>query len=200
MFKKQYLSFVSSIFLVTSYLLFTFLSLINFPTSYSPMSHWLSDLGNPYLNPKGALFYNFGIILTGIGMISFFLGLSSWAMANNKKQNVMLFLTQLLGFLGSLSVMMSAVFPINIKEVHSFLSSSLFILTGTAFGFSVAALRYCSKYPRWLLYLGVLVAAEDMFWGIIQNIYIMEWVTVALFLFYTLLLGVETKRKAIYVE
>ncbi len=139
MFKKQYLSFVSSIFLVTSYLLFTFLSLMNFPTSYSPMSHWLSDLGNTYLNPRGALFYNIGIILTGIAMISFFLGLSSWAMANNKKQKVMLFLTQLFGFLGSLSVVMSAVFPINIKEVHSFLSSSLHLDRHSFWFFSCSA-------------------------------------------------------------
>ncbi len=80
---KRYLSFVSSIFVVISYSLFTFLSLMNFPTSYSPMSNWLSDLGSYQLNPRGAIFYNVGIVVAGISMLPFFLGLSSWAMAGN---------------------------------------------------------------------------------------------------------------------
>jgi hypothetical protein len=39
---------------------------------------------------------------------------------------------------------------------------------------------------------------EDMIWGMVLNIYILEWHTVALF-HNILLLGIETKRKAIYI-
>lgn len=129
-------------------------------------------------------------------MLPFFLGISLWAMAGNRIQKAMLFLTQLFGSLGSLAMVLSAFFPINIPGPHSFWSTSLYILTGTAFAFSVAALRYYPKYPRWLLFLGILVAIEDMVWGLILNSYIFEWLTVALFLIYILLLGIETKRKA----
>jgi hypothetical protein len=197
---KRYLSFGSSIFTVISYLLFAFLSLVNFPAAYSPMSNWLSDLGSYQLNPRGAIFYNLGVMVAGISALSFFMGLSSWALAGNKKQNAMLFLTQLFGSLGSLSMVMSALFPINIEGTHAFWSASLYILMGTAFAFSVATLRYHSRYPRWLLFLGVLVAIEDVVWSVALNIYILEWVTVALFLLYILLLGIETQRKALYVE
>ncbi len=38
-----------------------------------------------------------------------------------------------------------------------------------------------------------------MFWGMVLNTYILEWLTVALFLFYILLLGIETNRKAMYI-
>jgi hypothetical protein len=163
------------------------------------MSNWLSDLGSYQLNPRGAIFYNLGIVVAGISMLLFFLGLSSWVLAGNKKQNIMLFLTQFFGSLGSLSMLLSAFFPINIKETHAFWSASLYILIGTAFAFSVAALRYYSKYPRWLLFLGILVALEDMVWGLVLNTYIVEWLTVTLFLFYILILGIETKRKAMYM-
>jgi hypothetical protein len=111
----------------------------------------------------------------------------------------MLFLTQLFGSLGSLSMVLSAFFPINILKVHSFWSASLYILIGTAFAFSVAAFRYYSKYPRWLLFLGIMIALEDMVWGMVLNTYIVEWLTVALFLFYILQLGIETKRKVKYM-
>ena len=193
---KRYLSFGASIFIAVSYLLLAFLSLAYFPAAFSPMRNWLSDLGSYQLNPRGAIYYNLGIIVAGISMLPFFLGLSPWSMAGNKKQNAMLFLTQLFGSLGSFAMVLSAFFPINIPGPHAFWSASLFILTGTAFAFSVAALRYYSKYPRWLLFLGILVAIEDMAWGLILNRYNIEWLTVALFLIYILLLGIETKRKA----
>jgi hypothetical protein len=196
---KRNLSFISSLSVVISYLVFAVLSLLSFPTSYSPVSNWLSDLGNSQLNPGGAIFYNTGIVLAGISLLIFFLGLSEWTMAGNKKQNIMLFLTRIFGILGSLSMVLSAIFPINLEGIHSFWSTSLYILIGTSFGFSVAALRYYVRYPRWMLILGIVVALEDMFWGMVMNIYIMEFITVILFLLYTLLLGIVTKRKAIYV-
>jgi hypothetical membrane protein len=74
---KRYLSFVSSILVVISYLLFTSLSYMNFPTVYSPTNNWLSNLGSHQLNPAGAIFYNAGIVVAGICLLTFFLGLSA---------------------------------------------------------------------------------------------------------------------------
>jgi hypothetical membrane protein len=183
---------------VISYLLFGILALINFPGSYSPQRNWLSDLGSFQSNPQGAIFYNLGIFIAGAALLPFFLGLAEWAIKGNKKQKIMLFLTQLFGCSGALAMLMSAVFPITVKSAHSFWSASLYILLGTAFAFSAAALRYHPRHPRWLLILGVLVTIEDLIWSLVLNTYLMEWLTVALFLGYILLLGIETKRKAIF--
>jgi len=38
------------------------------PTTYNPITNWLSDLGNSSYNPTGAIFYNLGCILTGIAL------------------------------------------------------------------------------------------------------------------------------------
>lgn len=194
---KRNLAFYSSVFAVVIYLLLAFLAFISLSASYSPLENWLSDLGSYRLNPKGAIFYNLGIILTGITLIVFFSSLAEWKMVGNKKQNVMLFLTQFFGYAGAIAMIMSAVFPITNEGIHSFWSASLYILLGTAFAFSVAAMRYYPYYPKWLLVLGGLIAVVDIVWGLIANIYLMEWITVALFLFYILLLGVVTGRKEI---
>ena len=107
--KRHYsLSFVTSMFAIVCYLAFALLAFSLYPLPYSPMSNWLSDLGNANLNPSGALFYNIGIVATGVVLLPFFLGLSQWKMGNDRIQNLMLFLTQGLGILGALAMIMSA--------------------------------------------------------------------------------------------
>jgi hypothetical membrane protein len=187
------LSFVTSLFAVLCYLTFASLAFAQYPLPYSPMSNWLSDLGNADLNPHGAFFYNIGIVVTGV-LLLFFLGLSQWKMENNRIQNLMLRLTQGFGILGALALVMSGLYPINFSELHSFFSISLYILLGIAFFFSVAALRYYPTCPKWLLILGALAALVDILSGVFHSVYVLEWVTVSLFLCYPVLLGVETDR------
>jgi hypothetical protein len=87
---------------------------------------------------------------------------------------------------------MSAVFPINKFEAHSFWSTSLYILLSTAFVFSTAALRYHSGVPRWLLVLGVTTAVIVILTSFLTTVFILEWITVFLFLCYVCLAGLET--------
>lgn len=195
---KQKLVFYSSFFVVAGYLSLSYIAFAFYPGEYSPLHNWLSDLGSQELNPKGAIFYNLGIVLTGLTTLMFFIGLSEWKIAGHKAQNIMLLLTQSFGCLGALAMIMSAIFPININSAHSFWSSWLYILLGTAFGFTAAALRYHLHFPKSLIFLGILVAVVDMIWSLLLNIYIMEWVTIALFLCFILLIGIETKRKSRY--
>jgi hypothetical membrane protein len=188
------LSFVTSLVAVLCYLTFALLAFAQYPLPYSPMRNWLSDLGNADLNPHGALLYNIGIVATGVMLLLFFLGLAQWKMGNNRIQNLMLRLTQGFGILGTLALVMSGFYPINFSALHSFFSICSYILLGTAFGFSVAAIRYYPTCPRWLLILGALTALADILSGVFHTVYVLEWVTVSLFLCYPLLLGAETNR------
>jgi hypothetical membrane protein len=187
-------SFVTSLVAVFCYLTFALLAFAQYPLPYSPMRNWLSDLGNADLNPHGALFYNIGIVATGVVLLLFFLGLAQWKMRDNRIQNLMLRLTQGFGILGTLALVMSGFYPINFSSIHSFFSICLYILLGTAFGFSVAAIRYYPPCPRWLLILGALTALADILSGAFHTVYVLEWVTVLLFLCYPVLLGAETNR------
>jgi len=193
--KRHYsLSFVTGMFAIVCYLTFALLAFSRYPLPYSPMSNWLSDLGNVGLNPGGALFYNIGIVATGVVLLPFFLGLSQWKTGSNRGQNLMLFITQGLGILGSLAMVMSGLYPINLFALHSFFSTCLYILLGTGFAFSVAALRYHPACPRWLLILGILTALVAMLYGIFHTAFVLEWITIFLFLCYVGILGAETNR------
>jgi hypothetical membrane protein len=188
------LSFVTSLFAIVCYLAFALLAFAQYPLPYSLVRNWLSDLGNANLNPQGALFYNIGIVATAVVLVSFFLGLSRWKLGNNRRQHLMLLLTQGLGILGAVAMAMSGLYPINFLAFHSFFSNSLYILLGTAFAFSVAALRYHPTCPRWLLILGASTALMDLLYGAFHTVYVLEWITAALLLCYLGLLGVETQR------
>jgi hypothetical membrane protein len=191
--KRHYaLSFVTSLFAVVCYLAFALLAFAQYPLPYSPVRNWLSDLGNANVNPQGALFYKIGIVATAVVLVPFFLGLSRWKLGNNRRQHLMLLLTQGLGILGALAMAMSGLYPINFLAFHSFFSTSLYILLGTAFAFSVAALRYHPTCPRWLLILGATTALVALLYGIFHTVTALEWVTTALFLCYVGLLGAET--------
>ncbi len=94
-------------------------------------------------------------------------------------------------------MVMTGLYPINHFALHSFFGSCMNILLGTAFAFSVAALRYHATCPRWLLILGAVTTLVDLLYGIskiVSTIYVLEWVTIALFICYIALLGAQTQR------
>jgi hypothetical membrane protein len=187
------LSFIASILASLCYVSFTLLAFLQFPGVYSPLGNWLSDLGNPDGNPAGAYFYNIGIISTGVLLAAFFLGLSRWKMEKPRMQAAMLFTTRLFGYLGSLAMIMSAVFPINRIEQHRFWSIALFILLGTAFVFSIFALRYHPGCPRWVLLAGAATGSVDILSGVFHDATLLEWITVSFVLGYVLIIGIATR-------
>jgi hypothetical membrane protein len=194
--KHLTLSFVSGLFAIVCYLACALLAYAHYPLPYSPLKNWLSDLGNPDLNPSGALFYNIGIIATAVVLPPFFLGLSRWKMEHNRAQRIMLFLTQGFGILGALAMLMSGLYPINSPALHGFFSICLYILLGTAFAFSVAALRYHPACPRWLLIVCAFTALVDMLSGVFHTVTVLEWVTVALLLCSLGFLSTETNQRS----
>ena len=189
------ISFYAGSLAVICYLAFTILAYSRFPLPFSPTTNWLSDLGNPVINPRGNGFYNLGIISTALLLILFFVGLDVWKIENKKIQISMLYLAQGCGILGALSMIMSAIYPISMFETHSFWSSALYILLSTGFVFLAVGLRYHSAIPSWLLILGISTAPSVILMSIFQSVYVLEWVTLVLFLSYISLVGIETRRQ-----
>jgi hypothetical membrane protein len=194
--KKHYArSFIASIFVIVCYVTFATIAFARFPLPYSPARNWLSDLGNPLSNPDGAAFYNIGVALTGLALLIFFLDLFRFRLENNKTQTLMTVLTALFGSVGAFGMLMSAVNPIHRLGAHSFWCMVLYISIGTAFAFSLAAFRYHSWYPRWLLSFGAIVVLFNLGTQIIfHDVCVLEWINVPLLLSYCLLLGVAANR------
>ena len=93
-------------------------------------------------------------------------------------------------------MLMSGFYPMNFFALHSVFFTCLYVLLGTAFAFSVAALRYYLTCPRWLLIVGTSTALVALLYGIYHPVTALEWVTTALFSCYVSLLGAETNRLA----
>jgi len=192
--RVQSISFIASILVVLCYLGFSALSFMRYPLPYSPIKNWLSDLGSIDLNPKGAMLYNIGVIFTAMFLMLFFLGLSRLKIGNKRVQTIMLYLTQVCGLLGAFCMLMSAVFPINFFQTHSFWSTAMYILLSTSFVFLAAALRYYPTVPRGLLIMGILTAILVNLTNFLRTAYVLEWITTLLFLAFVSLVGIEMKR------
>lgn len=185
------LCFYSGLSAAMIYILFTIFAYSRYPLPFSPMRNWLSDLGNQIDNPQGAAFYNSGVILTALLQTFWFVGLSQWRVERTTAPKRLLLVAQFSGFIASFALIMSAMNPINMSEVHSFWSRIHFMFSGIGFGFSVTALRYHPRFSNEILYFGIGAAVLPflMFTLGKGKTYWMEWLAVGLFIFYILAVG-----------
>ena len=185
------LCFYSGLLAAVIYILSAVLAYSRYPLPFSPMQNWLSDLGNEIDNPQGAIFYKAGVILTALLQTLWFVGLSQWRVERITAPKRLLLVAQFAGLLASFALIMSALNPINMSEVHSFWSRIHFMFSGIGFGFSVTALRYHPHFSNGILYFGIGSAILPflMFTLGKGKTYWMEWMAVGLFIFYILAVG-----------
>ncbi|MFX0080367.1 MAG: DUF998 domain-containing protein [Candidatus Hodarchaeota archaeon] len=91
------------------------------PPPFSPLNNYMSNLGNSSFNPDGAIIYNTSVIISGILFIIFFTGLYQWY-SSSIIDNILLKMTQILGFLLSITIIMTGIFSENFKRQHVFWS------------------------------------------------------------------------------
>ena len=184
---------VSAVLACGLYLACAALAYTRYPLPFSPAAHWLSDLGDRRINPQGAPFYNVGIIALGFILFLWFMGLAHWRVEANRPQRWLLGVAQAAGTLGSISVSMSGVFPIDLLQQHAFWSRAHYMMLAMGFGFSVTALAHHPRFPRPLLYLGTLAAFSPLATLLGGEVYWLEWLSVGLFLVYVLLVGMASR-------
>ncbi len=186
-------SFTTAVLSALPYVVFTVVSYTKNPLRVCPFNNWLSDLGNQVTNPQGAIFYNVGVILCAVFLaIWFTAGLSQWKLKEHIIQQSLLSVTQGLGALTAIALMMSALYPINCLKEHAFWSDINFILFGISFAFSVAALRYHSNIPKVLIYFGGVAAILSTVFLVLNDIYWIEWAAISVFIIYILSIGITS--------
>jgi hypothetical protein len=188
-------AFRSAALACTVYVVSTALSYARYPLPYSPRTHWLSDLGNRTVNPSGAVYYNVGVLAVGALLLLWFVGLWGWRDGTSRPQLVFLLIAQVAGSLGALAVAMSALFPIDMLQAHAFWSHAHYMMLAMGFGFSVAALARNPRFPRPLLYVGTLASFSPLATWVAGDVYVLEWVSVGLFLLYVMAVGIASARR-----
>jgi hypothetical protein len=175
------------------YLICAALAFFNYPLAFSPLTNWLSDLGNPIVNPSGAFLYNLGCVLTGLCLVFFTLGLDIWKNGDHKRRTL-LRIAQATGILAALSLIVSALFPLGAQTfLHSISGKAHIFFTGFFLSFSATILLRHPITPKWIAYFGFLAAVVNFIYGaILYSVFIAEWVAIGLFILYVLIISANT--------
>lgn len=190
------ISSIAGVVVIILYCTFTFISLALYPSVYSPTANWLSDLGSSSKNPNGAIYYNWGCILTGLALFPFFIGLYKWYTKENWR-NASLVATQVIGCLAAFSLIMIGVFSEDSGWAHSLWSSVFFILNLLVLVMLGASLFTHSSYIRPIAYYGFIVAIINLLFVILNDTPILEWFTVFSALGYVGLLSYNLKVRTL---
>jgi len=176
---------------IAVYLAFTLAAYSGYPHSFSPGGNWLSDLGNPLLNPSDALLYRLGCILTGVILAVFFAVLGPLRSGQPKRVRVYLLIAQALGALGGLALVLTGIFSEGTHSSHSFWSAVLYISFGTAVFFLGLAYLFIPGFSRRLSYLAFAITACDWVMSAFNRTHFLEWIVVALMLLFVGALSVR---------
>jgi hypothetical membrane protein len=184
---------IAGVLVIVLYCVFTFTSVALFPTAYSPVTNWLSDLGNSTFNPRGAIFYNVGCILTGLALIPFYGGFYKWY-TNEKLRKAMIIVTQAVGLFSAFSLIMIGVYSEDYMAQHVFWSDVFFVLNLLVLILANVSLMTHPKFRKPIGYYGIIVALINLLFVAASNTPLLEWFTVFTALVYAGLVSYCTLR------
>ncbi len=140
---------------------FTLVSISFFQEGWNPLDNYLSQLGNSTLNPNGAIFFNSAMVLSGLFLFFFYLGLYKWY--TQKITNILLTFTLFFGIINALSIILAGVYSESINmEQHEFWSLLIFItFLPILVSFNYILLRDHNNI-RIISYYGFLIALVDV--------------------------------------
>ena len=184
---------IAGILVILFYCAFTFTSIVLFPRPVSPMSDWLSDLGNSSYNPQGAIFYNVGCVLTGLALFPFFAGFYYWY-TDEKWRKSLIMITQAVGFIAAFALMMIGVFSEDAGAIHHLWSLVFFVFNLLVLILANVSLMTHRKFIRPIGYYGLIVAVINLLLVGLAYTSILEWFTVFTALGYVAFLSYNTFR------
>ena len=159
---KYGMSSISGTLVIIIFCIFTFTAVALFPTDYSPINNWLSDLGNSSYNTQGFIFFNLGCILTGLLLFPFFLGLRKWY-TDQKLQENLLKIGQSIGLFSSFALIMIGVFYEDYGILHWFWSALFFLSLLLVLIIVNMSLFLHPLYKKGVFYYGLAAAFVDLF-------------------------------------
>ncbi|MHB8891431.1 MAG: DUF998 domain-containing protein [Candidatus Limnocylindrales bacterium] len=122
--------------------------------AYSPLNHWVSELGQPGVSDL-ALVFDVSLIVGGICFAVLMLGLLGAVPGRLR------FAFAPIGVVAGLGGMFVGIFPMNISPQHGLAAMTFFNLGWIAVGLASIAilLRRDPRFPRWLALVGAMTVA-----------------------------------------
>lgn len=176
------------------YLAFTFVSHL-YNKSINPLGNWLSDYGNPMLNPSGAWSYNLGCILVAVLLSVFFVGITQWYRGGRtaKKYTICFVCAQIFGVASNVFLVLAALIPLGVNDsLHGRLGMLHMIGMDCFISFIAIALFLNPKSGKWVGILGYATAAFNIVTtNAFTNLFVAEWIYFLLFMIYIVLVTRE---------
>jgi hypothetical protein len=145
------------------------------------MTNWISDLGNTWLNPRGSMLFRADMVVVGLGLSVFFLGLRALTHGQRLLTKILIVLAQLSGLVASLALAMTGVFSENQASAHALWATVLFVaLAATVMLLGWGVLSH-PGVPPWIGCFALAAFAVDIL-SIVARSYWLEWVAVPLLL------------------
>lgn len=180
----------AGIAVIVFYCIFTFTSLALFPTPYTPVKNWMSDLGNSSYNPKGAAVYNIGCIITGLALFPFYAGVHEWY-TDERWRKRLLIGAQIFGFTSAFALIMIGVFSEDYLAQHIFWTQVFYITILVVLILANISLLTHPHFMRPIGYYGFAVALINLGFTI-SFAPLFEWSTTFTALGYVGLLAYNT--------
>jgi len=133
------------------YCIFTVIAIQNFPGTFSATHYYLSVLGNLNKNPEGAIFFNLGVMVSGLSLLVFYVGFVLWNALREKSK--ILWGVLIFGSMNGFSIFMSGVYP-EVPDYQKHFTWSLLIF--------IAFIPVLILISLYLNYSGFVLAAYNL--------------------------------------
>ena len=152
-----------------------------YPRAYSPAANWISDLGDTLLSPRGSIFFRADMVVVGLVLAAFFVGLASWHDGQRLIFKAFLALGQFSGLVAAAALMMTGIYSENDSAAHALWVTVLFIAMASAVWFIGWAPVWHRRLPRKVPFVAWAACAADLA-AIIDHRHWLEWLAVVLLL------------------
>jgi hypothetical protein len=166
-----------------------------YPWAFSPMTNWISDLGNTWLNPRGAFLFRLDMVVVGFGLAVFFFGLRTLTHGQRLRTRLLILLAQASGLVASFALVMTGVYSENQESAHALWSTVLFVALAVAVMLIGWGVLYHPVVSVSVSYVALASCAVDVV-SIIARSHLLEWVAVPLLLVFLAQVSVGTWKAA----
>lgn len=182
---------------VPVYIAFTYAS-HTYNRQINPLEYWLSDYGNPIVNPSGAVIYNTGCVITALLLALFYIGMYRWYKRDRaaRKFNVSYAIAQAGGLVGSVFLILTTVYTLGTDtEMHSLFSTANMVAMDFFLNFTAIGFLMNSKIHKGVGIFGLLASVFNIVtMNAFTDFYISEWVYFLLFMAYIVLVTLQYEK------
>ncbi len=184
------------IFAILAFLSLGAVSYTRYPAAFSVTKNWLSDLGNVTLNPRGAAICRVDVILVGLVIGLFFVGLAVRRNRQRSRTKVFISCSQAVGLVSGQALRMTGEFSVGLYPSHAIWACIFFISSGAAVFLSGLGFLHYRRPFKKLTYLAFSLAVLEWAMAAVSRIHVIEWVVIALLLLYFASVAVGTSTLA----